>query len=52
MNIRFPKFADFYLPGNAILTTFLLYLLVLFIQIIGSKLYTELIMTNLQLVLI
>ncbi len=50
MNIRFPKFADFYLPGNAILTTFLLYLLVLFIQIIGSKLYTELIMTNLQLV--
>jgi uncharacterized protein YybS (DUF2232 family) len=45
-----PKFVDFYLPGNAITTSFMLYMLVLLIDIMGIKLHTDLIMMNLQLV--
>lgn len=47
-NLQMPKFADFYLPGNAVASSFMLYLLVLFIEIIGLNLHTELIMINLQ----
>ncbi|MGL4912581.1 MAG: YybS family protein [Romboutsia sp.] len=49
-SLEIPKFADFYLPGNAITTSFMMYLLVLFMDIIGLKLHTDLIMMNLQLV--
>ncbi|HSQ90103.1 YybS family protein [Romboutsia sp.] len=49
-NLEMPKFTDFYLPGNAVTTSFMLYLLVLFIEVIGVKLHTDLIMMNLQLV--
>lgn len=49
-NLEIPKFTDFHLPGNAITTSFMLYLFVLFIEFIGIKLYTDLIMMNLQLV--
>lgn len=49
-NVESPKFTGFYLPGNAVMTSFVLYLLVLFIKFVGSKLYTDLIMMNLQLV--
>lgn len=50
LNVEFPKFREFYLPGNAITILFMLYLLVLFIEVIGVKLHTDLIMMNLQLV--
>lgn len=49
-SIQKPKFTDFYLPGNAVATSFVLYLTVLFVEIIGLNLHTELIMVNLQLV--
>ena len=49
-SLETPKFADFYLPGNAITASFMMYLLVLFMDIIGLKLHTNLIMMNLQLV--
>lgn len=49
-NLEKPKFVDFYLPGNAITASFMLYMLVLLIDIIGIKLHTDLIMMNLQLV--
>ena len=38
LNLELPKFIDFYLPGNAITASFILYMLVLFIDIIGIKL--------------
>lgn len=49
-NLELPKFVDFYLPGNAITTSFMLYMLVLFMEVIGIQLHTDLIMMNLQLV--
>ncbi|MCR8745879.1 YybS family protein [Romboutsia lituseburensis] len=50
LKLQAPKFADFYLPGNAIVTSLMLYLLVLLIDMMGIKLHTDLIMMNLQLV--
>lgn len=50
VNFRLPKIKEFYLPGNAVVTSFVLYMLVLFIELIGLNLYTDLIMVNLQLV--
>lgn len=50
IDLRLPKIKEFYLPGNAIVTSFMLYMLVLFIELIGLNLYTDLIMVNLQLV--
>lgn len=49
-NLEMPKFREFYLPGNAVATSLMLYLLVLFLDVVGIKLYTDLIMMNLQLV--
>lgn len=48
--LELPKVRDFYLPGNAVMISLMLYLLVLFIEFIGLNLYTKLIMVNLQLV--
>lgn len=50
IDLRLPKIKEFYLPGNAVVTSFMLYMLVLFIELIGLNLYTDLIMVNLQLV--
>nr|WP_317332264.1 DUF2232 domain-containing protein [uncultured Romboutsia sp.] len=50
VNIRLPKFTDFYLPGNAVTVSFMLYILVLFMDLIKVNLHTDLIMLNLQLV--
>jgi len=50
LNLPNPKFTDFYLPGNAITISFVLYSLVLFMDIMNVNLYTDLIMMNLQLV--
>lgn len=50
LNIEPSKFTTFYLPGNAVVTSFILYLVVLFVKFIGVKLHTDLIMMNLQLV--
>lgn len=50
VDLRLPKIKEFYLPGNAVVTSFMLYMLVLFIELIGLNLYTDLIMVNLQLV--
>lgn len=49
-NLRMPKFNQFYLPGNAVIVSFVLYLLVMFMDLINVNLYTDLIMLNLQLV--
>ena len=50
VNLRLPKFIDFYLPGNAVTASFTIYILVLFMDLIKVNLYTDLIMLNLQLV--
>lgn len=50
VNLQLPRVREFYLPGNAVVTSFMLYMLVLFIELIGLNLYTELIMINLQMV--
>lgn len=50
VNLRLPKFTDFYLPGNAVTVSFTLYILVLFMDLIKVNLHTDLIMLNLQLV--
>lgn len=50
VNLPLPKFADFYLPGNAVTASLIMYMLVLFIDLIGINIYTDLIMLNLQLV--
>ncbi len=50
VNLPLPKFADFHLPGNAVTTSFMLYMIVLFIGLIGINIHTDLIMLNLQFV--
>lgn len=50
VNLRLPKFTDFYLPGNAVTVSFTLYILVLLMDLIKVNLHTDLIMLNLQLV--
>lgn len=50
INLSLPKISEFYLPGNAITVSFILYILVLFMDLININLYTDLIMLNLQLV--
>lgn len=50
LNLQIPKFREFYLPGNAIMVSFTLYLLVMFMDLINVNLYTDLIMFNLQMV--
>ena len=44
------KFSRFYLPGNAILTSFVLYILIMLIEILNIPLYTDLILVNLELI--
>jgi len=48
MNIKRPKFTEFYLPGNAVIASLVLYILVFFMESININLYTDLIMFNLQ----
>lgn len=50
VNLPLPKISDFYLPGNAVTISFMLYMGVLFMDIIGINLKTDLIMLNLQFV--
>lgn len=50
VNLPLPKISDFYLPGNAVTISFLLYMVVLLADIIGINMHTELIMLNLQFV--
>ena len=42
------KFSRFYLPGNAVLTSFVLYILIMLIEILNIPLYTDLILVNLE----
>ncbi len=44
------KFSRFYLPGNAVLTSFILYMLIMLLEIFNIPLYTDLILMNLELV--
>ena len=44
------KFSRFYLPGNAVLTSFVLYILIMLIEILNIPLYTDLILVNLELI--
>lgn len=50
LNYGLPKFSEFYLPGNAIVTSLILYLLVMFLEMLNIGLYTDSIMLNIQLV--
>ncbi|MGL5641383.1 MAG: YybS family protein, partial [Paraclostridium sp.] len=50
LNYDLPKFSDFYLPGNAILTSLLLYLLIMGLEMLKVGLYTDIIMLNVQLI--
>ena len=50
MNLPKPTFRDFYLPGNAVATSLVLYLIVLLLGFMKIGLYTESIMLNLQMV--
>lgn len=50
VNLPSPKIADFHLPGNAVTISFMLYMGVLLIGIIGINLKVDLIMLNLQFV--
>ena len=50
VNLRLPKFTDFYLPGNAVTISFTLYILILFVDLMQVNLHTDLIMLNLQLI--
>jgi uncharacterized protein YybS (DUF2232 family) len=50
LNYDLPKFSEFYLPGNAIVTSLILYLLVMFLEMLNIGLYTDAIMLNIQLV--
>lgn len=50
LNLNLPKFTEFYLPGNAVTTSLLLYFLVMALDIMKVPLHTEVIMLNLQLV--
>ncbi len=45
-----PKFSDFYLPGNAIIISLLLYLLTIGLEILNIGIYTDIIMLNLQFI--
>ena len=44
------KFSRFYLPGNAVLTSFILYILIMLLEILKTPLYTYLILMNLELI--
>lgn len=48
LNYQLPKFSEFYLPGNAIVTSLILYLLVMFLEMFNTGLYTDAIMLNIQ----
>lgn len=50
LNFNLPKFTEFYLPGNAVTTSLLLYFLVMALDIMKIPLHTDIIMINLQLV--
>lgn len=50
VNLQTPKFTEFYLPGNAIMASFSLYMLVLLLEVMNVNLHTDLIMINLQMV--
>ncbi|MGL5711861.1 MAG: YybS family protein [Paraclostridium sp.] len=50
INYDLPKFTEFYLPGNAVLVSLLLYIVVMVIGALKIPLYTDSIMINLQLV--
>lgn len=50
LDFNLPKFTEFYLPGNAVTTSLLLYFLVMALDIIKVPLHTDIIMINLQLV--
>lgn len=49
-NLNEIKFANFYLPGNAIVISFILYLLMIGLSYIKTPLYTDIIFLNLQIV--
>lgn len=44
------KFSEFYLPGNAVLTSFILYIIIMLLEMLNIPLYTDLILMNLELI--
>lgn len=44
------KFSRFYLPGNAVLTSFVLYIVIMLLELFNTPLYTDLILINLELI--
>lgn len=50
VNLEMPKFRDFYLPGNPVMVSLMLYILVFLIDMLGLNFHGDLIIMNLQLV--
>ncbi|MGN1033811.1 MAG: DUF2232 domain-containing protein [Intestinibacter sp.] len=44
------KFSRFYLPGNAVLTSFVLYIVIMLLDMFNTPLYTDLILMNLEMI--
>ena len=44
------KFSRFYLPGNAVMTSFVLYIVILLLEMFNTPLYTDLILMNLEMI--
>ena len=49
-NIKEIKFSRFYLPGNAVLTSFVLYIVIMLLELFNTPLYTDLILVNLEMI--
>lgn len=50
LNVNLPKFTEFYLPGNAVTASLLLYFLIMALDMMKVPLHTDIIMLNIQLV--
>lgn len=48
MDLKEIKFSRFYLPGNAVVTSFVMYLAIMLLEIFKIPLYTDLIIINLE----
>lgn len=49
-DLREIKFSRFYLPGNAVLTSFVLYIVIMLLEMFNTPLYTDLILMNLEMI--
>lgn len=48
INMKQIKFSKFYLPGNAVVISFIMYIIIMLLEMIKIPLYTDLILVNLE----